>query len=61
MYDIRPAVDDPYIHLRMGECEIELRGQSQLLERQVTKFYHNALEYNSRHTPRHMKKEEEKK
>lgn len=50
--------EELFIHIRMGECEFEMRGPSAIIERQVTQFYHNSVAINGgRHT--RQKKEEE--
>ena len=51
--------EEPFVHIRMGECEFEMRGPAQLLERQVTQFYLNAVSVNGGRHARQIKKEEQ--
>lgn len=51
--------EEPFVHIRMGDCEFEMRGPAQLLERQVLQFYLNAVTVNGgRHTRQYQKEDE---
>ena len=52
--------DEVFIHIRLGECEFEVRGPAPFIERQVTQFYHNSVIVNGGRHIRQNKEENDK-